>query len=128
MVIPQSLNAFTIYYHVYYFLYVYYYYYAYYLKRAASYECRRNVTLFTTEHLAQNFLFRCLLDSLYDLSSHGLYTSLDLETPHLSGDNVTFSCKTPFPRLNNVTVTCTSSGTYSAPPPYCTEREKQSSE
>ena len=69
----------------------------------------------------------CLfIDSIYDISARGLSASYDLETEHHSGDNLTFSCDSSSDELDSdVKVTCTSSGNYSAPPPYCTEKKRK---
>lgn len=67
------------------------------------------------------------LDSLYNLTARGLFQSFVLEKPLLSGDNATFFCESPFHSLTYKMVTCTSSGMYSAPPPYCKKEETNSS-
>ena len=68
------------------------------------------------------------IDSLYSLTSRDLYPALSLASRHLDGDNVTFSCSSPRKKLSgHEVVTCTSSGNYSASPPYCTDNAPQSS-
>ncbi|XP_028413847.1 uncharacterized protein LOC114536692 [Dendronephthya gigantea] len=64
------------------------------------------------------------LASLYNISSRGLFRTFGVTQEHLSGDNVTFTCKAIYTRLTYKTVTCTSTGAYSAPPPFCEELDK----
>lgn len=63
-------------------------------------------------------------DSIYNVSAHGFFRTYKVKTARRAGDNVTFSCKRLFYKVPYKTVTCTESGNYSLPPPYCKEKKR----